>query len=177
MVLLSLSVLLSPVLSDISWPAVVAMMISGLGWEHIVYMVQSSERGRGATQSTAGSHIKCSLFVPIKLLFTLSMIFTWYSAGLAIICGAMTSGLGYVMCYQSLIWLKADTAATLQLTVPIITLFLGFILLSESISLTQAVCSSNFSLGRCEFKTKSNLIAMFRVKIYCVCNVHAGLIN
>ena len=42
--LIGQSVLLSPVLSDISWPAIVAMMISGLGWEHIVYMVQSSER-------------------------------------------------------------------------------------------------------------------------------------
>lgn len=101
-----------------------------------------SERGKGATQSTADSFIKCSLFVPIILLFTPSMIFMWYGAGLAIICGAMTSCLGYVMCYQSLMWLKADTAATLQLTVPIITLFLGFILLSESISLTQAVCAA-----------------------------------
>ena len=141
--LISLSVLINPVVLDISWPAVVAMVISGLGWgAYSLHGATLSERGQGATQSTAGSFIKCSLFVPIILLFTPSMVFTWYGAGLAIICGAITSGLGYVMWYQSLIWLKADTAATLQLTVPIITLFLGFILLSESISLIQAVCAA-----------------------------------
>ncbi len=49
--------------------------------------------------------------------------------------GALTSGVGYVIWYAALRGLKAATAATVQLSVPVIAAMGGIVLLGEPLTL------------------------------------------
>ncbi|HKX44134.1 MAG TPA: DMT family transporter, partial [Burkholderiaceae bacterium] len=61
---------------------------------------------------------------------------------LAVLSGAITSGLGYVVWYAALRGLNATRAAVVQLSVPPIAAFGGALLLGESISLRLALASA-----------------------------------
>jgi drug/metabolite transporter (DMT)-like permease len=53
--------------------------------------------------------------------------------GLAVVSGAVTSGLGYALWYQILPQLGAARAAVAQLTVPVIAAGLGLLVLDEGV--------------------------------------------
>ena len=104
-----------------------------------------SLRGKGAgdpTSVTAGNFWRCVL-----LTATLSMaLVRWTNldpAGIryAIASGAIASGVGYVIWYSALPGLKATTAATVQLSVPVLATFGGILFLSESITLRFLLAS------------------------------------
>ena len=59
----------------------------------------------------------------------------------AVISGAITSGVGYVIWYSALPGLKAIRAATVQLSVPVLAAAGGILFLSESITLRFLVSS------------------------------------
>ena len=65
---------------------------------------------------------------------------------LAILSGAIMSGLGYAIWYSALTNLSITQASTLQLIVPIIAAFGGVIFLNELIT-TKLVISSALVLG------------------------------
>ncbi len=68
-------------------------------------------------------------------LFSLSTFYTSYTcAVLAVISGAVTSGLGYALWYAVLPKITAGVAAVAQLSVPVIALLGGALLLGEVIS-------------------------------------------
>ncbi|MNL83342.1 EamA-like transporter family protein [compost metagenome] len=56
--------------------------------------------------------------------------------------GAITSGLGYVIWYAVVPQLKAAIAATVQLSVPVITAAGGIALLGEALSLRLALSAA-----------------------------------
>lgn len=109
------------------------MLCSGIAWG--VY----SLRGKGATDPiaiTAGNFLRT-----VPLAFLLSLLTLWRGSidteGVlyAILSGALASGAGYAVWYTALRGLTATTAATVQLSVPVITAAGGIILLGESLSL------------------------------------------
>jgi len=116
-------------------PAVGAtlMALAGIGWG--VYSI----RGRGETNALVAT---CSNFVySIAFVIILTAI-TVTSANLtdrgillAVISGAITSGVGYVIWYAALNYLSAMQAALVQLSVPAIAAAGGVILLAEPVSL------------------------------------------
>jgi drug/metabolite transporter (DMT)-like permease len=57
------------------------------------------------------------------------------------ISGAVTSGLGYVIWYRALSGLKAASAATVQLSVPVLAATGGILLLGEPVTLRYIVAS------------------------------------
>jgi drug/metabolite transporter (DMT)-like permease len=57
------------------------------------------------------------------------------------ISGAVTSGLGYVIWYSALPGLKAASAATVQLSVPVLAATGGILLLGEPITLRYMLAS------------------------------------
>ena len=59
----------------------------------------------------------------------------------AIISGAVTSGLGYVIWYSVLPSLKAASAATVQLSVPVLAAAGGILLLGEPLTLRYLLAS------------------------------------
>jgi len=62
-------------------------------------------------------------------------------AGYALASGAITSGLGYAVWYAALKGLRATSAATVQLSVPVLTAMAGVVLLAEPLTLRVALAS------------------------------------
>ena len=65
---------------------------------------------------------------------------------LAVLSGAVTSGLGYALWYRVLPQLQASVAAVAQLTVPVIAMAGGLLFLGEVLTL-KAVMASALVLG------------------------------
>lgn len=109
------------------------MLSSGVAWG--IY----SLRARGAgdpTRVTAGNFARS---VPFTLLLSLIMISGARpdAMGLvyAVASGAITSALGYAIWYRVLPELRATTAATVQLSVPVLAALGGIVLLAEPVTL------------------------------------------
>jgi drug/metabolite transporter (DMT)-like permease len=65
---------------------------------------------------------------------------------LAVVSGALASGVGYVAWYAALAGLSATSAATVQLSVPVIAAIGGVLLLSEPVTL-RLILASAATLG------------------------------
>lgn len=108
------------------------MLSAGVAWG--VY----SLRGKGAgdpTRVTAGNFARA---VPFALVLSVVMAgnvsLDVPGAGYAIASGAIASGMGYAVWYMALPLLKATSAATIQLSVPVLAAVGGVVLLSEPLS-------------------------------------------
>jgi drug/metabolite transporter (DMT)-like permease len=117
--------------------AMVAMAAAGLGWG--AYSL-AGRRQRDAQAATAVNFI---LAVPVMaLLYHVQLSFIDVGLGddanlpwgiaLAVLSGAVTSGLGYALWYAILPALGAARAAVAQLTVPVIAALGGAVLLAEA---------------------------------------------
>ena len=116
------------------------MMLAGVGWG--VY----SLRGRGLADpvgATAGNFLRA---LPLALaVFALAYRHAMVDAagfGYAVASGALTSGIGYVIWYAALKGLKPATAATVQLSVPVIAAAGGVALLGEALTARLLVSSA-----------------------------------
>ncbi|TLX52896.1 EamA family transporter [Stutzerimonas nosocomialis] len=112
--------------------AALLMVLAGAGWG--VY----SLLGRGAGDPlcvTAGNFVRA---IPLAIALALVLLPTlrWDVPGLvyAVLCGAITSGLGYAIWYSALPGLGALQAATVQLSVPVLTALAGSLLLGEALT-------------------------------------------
>jgi len=116
------------------------MAIAGIAWG--VY----SLLGRKAADPTRATAWNFLLSVPLVLLT--SLIFmqqfhaTPFGIALAIASGVVASGIGYVIWYAALRGLAATSAATVQLSVPVIAAIGGVLLLSEDLTLRLLVASA-----------------------------------
>ena len=109
------------------------MSIAGVAWG--VY----SLRGRGATSplaDTTGNFIRAVPLILAVLLLSLNGVhLTQTGILLAVLSGAIASGLGYVIWYAALSGLTATRAAIVQLSVPVIAAWAGVVFLAEDVSL------------------------------------------
>ncbi len=124
--------LLLPGLSAPPYMAAALMLAAGLAWG--IY----SLLGRGAgdpTAATGGNFIRAVPFAAVVSLAVASQA-SPDPTGLfyAVVSGAITSGLGYVLWYAALPALSATSAATIQLCVPAIAALGGVVLLAEPIT-------------------------------------------
>ena len=141
-VLLAFGGLVGLLLPGLSAPPLLgAMLMMGAGIAWGVY----SLRGKGAgdpTRVTAGNFLRA---VPITLLLSLLMVefVSVDAAGFiyAIASGALASGLGYAIWYTVLPALKNTSAASVQLSVPVIAALGGIVFLGESITLRLVLAS------------------------------------
>ncbi len=132
-------ILLLPGLSAPSLQGSVLMLGAGVAWG--IYSI----RGKGdgdPTRVTTGNFLRT---LPASIV--LSML-TFESAALdtaglsyAIISGALASGIGYAIWYTVVPRLKATSASTVQLSVPVIAALGGVAFLSEPITLPLAMSS------------------------------------
>jgi len=131
--------LMLPGLSAPPLDGTVLMLVAGVAWG--IY----SLRGKGAgdpTQVSAGNFLRSVAFALMLSLFWIGGLRpdstgVWY----AIASGALTSGLGYALWYSVLPALRAASAATVQLSVPVITALGGILLLGENLSLRFVLAS------------------------------------
>lgn len=125
--------LLWPGLSAPPFGGSVLMLGAGLAWG--IYSLRGKTAIHPANE-TAGNFIRAAPFAAV-----LSMaLFPWArfdqaGIGYAILSGAVTSGLGYVIWYAALPGLKTASAATVQLAVPVLAAVGGILLLGEPLTL------------------------------------------
>ena len=125
-----LLVLVLPGVEAPSVPDTILMLASGTAWG--VY----SLFGRGLAEpaaATAGNFIRA---VPLTLCLSLAAL-PWLhtdarGALYAVLSGALTSALGYVLWYRVLQHMRAMTASTVQLSAPVIAALGGIMLLGET---------------------------------------------
>lgn len=129
--LAGLAGLLLPGLSAPPLSGALLMLIAGIAWG--VY----SLRGKGAVDPvavTAGNFLRAApLALALALAATLRAPLTFDPVGIwiAILSGALASGVGYVIWYAALPLLKTSQAATVQLGVPLLAAIGGAVFLGE----------------------------------------------
>ena len=137
--LAGLVVLLLPGLAAPPLGGAALMFGAGIAWG--VY----SLRGRGtndAISATAGNFLRAVPFAAALCLASLA----WTRVdregiGYAVASGAIASGIGYVIWYTALPGLKAAAAASVQLSVPVLTAIGGILLLGEPLTLRFVLAS------------------------------------
>jgi drug/metabolite transporter (DMT)-like permease len=134
-----LIVLLFPGLS--APPLIGSLLMLGAGVAWGVYSLRGAS-ARDAIAATAGNFLRA---IPFAILTSLIAVRSAHlnSLGLiyAVISGAVTSGLSYVIWYTVLPGLKATSAATVQLSVPVLAAAGGIILLHEPVTLRYVLAS------------------------------------
>ena len=107
----------------------VLMVLAGIGWG--AYTIA----GRGAADPLAATGASFLLCLPVLALALLSQGIEGDLSGiiLAILCGAVTSGLGYALWYAVLRQMAGATAAVVQLSVPVLAIVAGAVFLGEAI--------------------------------------------
>lgn len=140
--LLALAGLLWLLLPGLAAPPLLAaalMLVAGAAWG--IY----SLLGKGAgdpTAATGGNFLRSLPFAAALALTTTTAATVDHTGALyAVLSGAVTSGLGYVLWYAALPMLRATTAATVQLSVPAIAALGGAMLLAEPVTTRLLVAS------------------------------------
>ena len=112
------------------------MIISGIAWAIYSVIGKSSTN---ALLNTTDNFFKATIFTIIFMIFFINEFkFDLYTSFLAVISGAITSALGYLIWYEVLPKIRITTASILQLIVPILAISLSVIILNENF---------NFELG------------------------------
>ena len=119
------------------------MAAAGIGWAAYSLIGKTSQ---DATASTAGNFIIASLMalplLSIGFVISPSPLPPLDGVLIAILSGAVTSGLGYVIWYQALKDLTATRAGIAQLSVPAIAAIGGVIFLAEPITLRFSLATA-----------------------------------
>ncbi len=118
--------------------AAACMVVAGIGWA--VYTI-SGKSARDPLATTAANFAIC---FPLTLLLSLPFV-SYASAmgiGIAIVCGAITSGLGYALWYRVLPDLQQNVAPVVQLSVPVIAIVAGSVLLGEALSISVLISAA-----------------------------------
>jgi drug/metabolite transporter (DMT)-like permease len=131
--------LVSPGLAAPSPPSAALMVVAGIAWGAY------SLRGRGAVdpvRTTAGNFARS---VPLALAVSLVALplahVSAKGALWAVLSGALASGVGYAIWYAALPALTATRAATVQLSVPVLSAVAGVILLGEAVTLRLVIAA------------------------------------
>lgn len=131
--------LLLPGASAPPLPGSLLMLVAGIAWGAYSLLGRSAS---DALAATTGNFVRS---LPLTALLSLALLQTleWDVSGVlyALASGALASGLGYAIWYMAIVDLKAIQAATVQLSVPIITALAGGLLLGEALSLRLGLSS------------------------------------
>ena len=134
-----LVVFLFPGLSAPPLSGSILMLGAGVAWG--VYSLRGKTE-KNPAGATTGNFLRA---VPLAAIVSV-LLLPWVrldraGIGYAVISGAIASGLGYVIWYTALSGLKATSAATVQLSVPVLAATGGILLLGEPITFRYLVAS------------------------------------
>ena len=117
--------------------AAALMTLSGLGWA--AYTLLGRGAGDPLRASAMNFVVATLMMLPFMLFAAASLHASPEGILLAVISGAVTSGMGYALWYRVLPELQPAVAATIQLSVPIIAILGGFVFLAEPVRLRLAL--------------------------------------
>jgi drug/metabolite transporter (DMT)-like permease len=114
------------------------MVVAGLGWA--AYTLA----GKASKDPLAGTAANFVVATPLLAVLLLGTGLTAAPSGiaLAILSGVVTSGLGYALWYHVLPQLGGQSAAIVQLSVPIIAIVAGALLLGEAITVAIVLAAA-----------------------------------
>jgi len=142
--------LVLPGVSAPSMTGFVLMAAAGIAWGS--YTMKGCDPGNPLADTTS-NFLRTVPFVVVLVIVVLADAVpgdTWFSPKgvmLAILSGAIASGLGYTVWYAALAGLSATRAAVVQLSVPAIAAAGGVIFVGESITLRLAVSTLVILVG------------------------------
>jgi len=136
--------LLLPGLSAPSPVGSALMLTSGTAWG--IYSLRGRQSD-GALTHTAGNFIRALPMIAVTGLISMPwMHASAEGVALAVLSGALASGVGYAIWYMALRGLTATRAAVVQLSVPVFTAMGGAVFLAEMIT-GRLILSSIIILG------------------------------
>ena len=142
--LIGLILLLLPNAAVPQLSSALMMLAAGIAWG--VY----SLKGKGAKfpiEATAGNFIRSTpLALVLLVIFWPGGEFHAEGMAYAVASGAIASALGYALWYSILVHIAAIKAATLQLSVPVLAVFAGWLFLDEPVTL-RIILSSLAVIG------------------------------
>ena len=121
------------------------MLSAGVGWG--VYSVRGKSAAHPIDVTTGNFLLAAPIAIGASAVLHARASFDHAGVGYAAISGALTSGLGYIVWYTALPSLKTTTAATAQLTVPVLTAMGGILFLGETMTLRLALASAAILSG------------------------------
>ena len=131
--------LLLPGASAPPFYAALLMLLAGLAWAWYTLLGQGS--GDPLAQSTGHFWRAAPLCLPFMALNWPALNWDSLGAVYAIASGAITSALGYALWYSVLPALRANQAATVQLSVPVLAGLAGVVVLGEPLTPRLALCA------------------------------------
>jgi drug/metabolite transporter (DMT)-like permease len=146
--LLAFCGLIGIVLPDLSTPSLgSALLMLGAGASWGAYSLLGRVAS-DAVAATAGNFVRASLLAALLG----AVCAPWAKVDLAglsyaVISGALASGAGYIVWYAVLRQMSAVTAATVQLSVPVITALIGIGLLNEQLTARFVIASMAILTG------------------------------
>lgn len=114
-----------------------AMAAAGAGWG--VYSLNGRRPGDPMQATAANFAIATLACLPLLAVLPVASDIAQaplWALSLAVVSGAVTSGLGYALWYSVLPHLQGSVAAVAQLSVPVLAMAAGGVLLGETLSLT-----------------------------------------
>ena len=132
--------LVLPGVSAPTYSGSILMTVAGVAWGCYTLLGQQT---KNPVADTAGNFIRT---VPMLVVLLPFMFVAGHCSTpgfmLAVLSGAVTSGVGYTIWYIALRGLTALQAATIQLFAPVLAAFGGILLLGESLSLRLAIAGT-----------------------------------
>ncbi len=136
---LGLIYLLLPTWGTPSFLGFILMALSGLAWG--LYTVAGQGSKNALLETTKNFIWSVPLLVVLSLFSFQPNLWTTVGVFLAILSGALTSGIGYAIWYSVLPQLSTSQAGVLQLLVPILAAIGGVVFASEDLTLRLIVAS------------------------------------
>ena len=144
--LVGLIVLVAPGLERPPLAGAAAMAVAGIAWGYYSLLGRSA---LDPVADTAGNFARSLPFAAAVVAGTLALEGVHLGPRgvvLAVVSGAVTSGLGYVLWYAALAGLTATRAALIQLATPVLTAAAGVMFLHESVT-SRLVAAAALILG------------------------------
>lgn len=136
---IGLLILVSPSVEAPSMLDSILMLSSGVAWG--LYSLWGRGQPNPAA-ATAGNFLRAAPLAVALILITLpSLHLDTQGVLYAVLSGAVTSALGYVLWYQVIQHMKAITASTVQLSAPVIAAIGGMLILAEALTFNLVIAS------------------------------------
>jgi len=124
--------LMLPGVTAPSLSGLLLMSAAGIGWG---FYTLAGKGSKDPLRDTSYNFLRTAPFIALLLLFNVdNVLLSSRGVILAVISGALTSGVGYTLWYVALTALKTTQAAVLQLLVPVIAALGGVLLVQEALS-------------------------------------------
>ena len=141
-----LVILLLPGASAPPWFSALLMISAGIAWGFYSLL---GKKSNAPLLLTAGNFLYATLLtLPLIVWLWVTDTWQWSNDGVlfALASGIVASGCGYAIWYKALPLIQSTTAATVQLSVPVIATLMGWAFLAEAISV-QIMVASLMTLG------------------------------